>query len=167
MSSWRVARSLEKLRSQVNELVPNRKKASDGTIGDQAHAASKSDHNPLDHDHNPNTDGVVLAMDLTHDPTGGLDAGKLADALVASRDDRIAYLIWNKRIVSRTVSPWRWREYKGSNPHTKHIHMSVVHDEVRFDDIRPWIIGPVVVLSPKTESAFRRFFNWIYKGVGT
>src|SRR3990167_834730 len=152
-NSWRVAKSLDKLRKQVNALAPGRSKASDGTIGDLRHAATKSDHNPLDHDHNPNTAGVVLALDLTHDPAGGCDAGKIADSLVGSRDDRIAYIIWNKRIISPTVSPWKWRMYSGSNPHTKHVHVSVVHDERRFDDERPWAVqvGPLVTQERPTE----------------
>src|SRR3990167_9467004 len=148
-NSWRVAKSLDKLRKQVNALAPGRSKASDGTIGDLRHAATKSDHNPLDHDHNPNTAGVVLALDLTHDPAGGCDAGKIADSLVGSRDDRIAYIIWNKRIISSTVSPWKWRPYNGSNPHTKHVHISVVHDERRFDDDRPW--AGLVITAPPPE----------------
>src|SRR3990167_10271927 len=101
-NSWRVAKSLDKLRKQVNALAPGRSKASDGTIGDLRPAATKPDHTPLDHDHNPNTAGVVLALDLTHDPAGGCDASKIADSLVASRDDRIAYIIWNHQIVSST-----------------------------------------------------------------
>ena len=58
--AWRLARSLETLRAQINALSPNRSKASDGTIGDAAHSARTSDHNP-------DGGGVVRALDLTHD----------------------------------------------------------------------------------------------------
>jgi hypothetical protein len=34
------------LRAQVNKRWPTREKASDGWIGDRAHASRKSDHNP-------------------------------------------------------------------------------------------------------------------------
>ena len=44
--TWRLARALEQLRSQVNEKWPNRSKNSDGSIGDTSHAARPSDHNP-------------------------------------------------------------------------------------------------------------------------
>lgn len=32
---WRLAKSLEKLRAQINLLAPNRKKHSDGSVGDR------------------------------------------------------------------------------------------------------------------------------------
>ena len=68
--SWRLARSLAVLRSQINDLSPNRSKISDGTIGNQEHASRVSDHNP-------NAAGVVTAMDITHDPQHGIDSEKL------------------------------------------------------------------------------------------
>jgi hypothetical protein len=49
-------------------------------------------------------------------------------------------MIWNKRIVSSSVSPWTWREYTGSNMHTKHIHISVLPDKRLYDDIADWRI---------------------------
>lgn len=133
MASWRVARSLERLREQVNALAPNRGKASDGTLGDLRHQATKSEHNP-------NAAGVVTAMDITHDPAGGCDCQVLADSLVASRDERIGYIIWNKRIISSTVSPGVWRKYEGSNPHTKHLHITATQAAAVYDDARDWNI---------------------------
>ena len=131
MSSWRVAKSLLKLREQVDAKWPNRDTSSDGTIGDSAHQATKSDHNP-------NSAGVVTAMDITHDPAHGLDARKLAETLVASRDNRIKYIISNAQIVSSTVSPWQWRPYTGANAHRHHVHISVTGP---YDDERPWNLG--------------------------
>ena len=128
--AWRLAKSLDKLRGQVNSLYPNRNKASDGTIGDAAHAAGQSDHNP-------NAQGVVTALDLTHDPDD-LDVGKLADSLVDSRDPRIKYLIWNKQILIPSAG-WHWQKYTGDNPHTKHIHISV--NASNGDDSKDWSIG--------------------------
>ena len=43
--AWRVARSLDVLLGQLNALAPERSKASDGSIGDAAHASRSSDHN--------------------------------------------------------------------------------------------------------------------------
>jgi hypothetical protein len=44
--AWRVARSLEVLLGQFNAACPGRSKASDGSIGDAAHATRDSDHKP-------------------------------------------------------------------------------------------------------------------------
>ncbi len=128
---WRLAQSLETLRDQINDLAPGRDKSSDGTIGDAAHRARKSDHNP-------DRDGVVRALDITHDPASGVDCRQLAERLRQARDTRILYVIDNGRIFSSRVSPWEWRAYRGSNPHTKHMHVSVVADRARYDDARPW-----------------------------
>ena len=104
MATWRLARSLEALRSAANKAAPNRSKASDGTIGDAAHSSRASDHNP-------NKAGVVQGMDLTHDPAGGLDSYWLAEQLLLSRDPRIKYVISNGKIASGSggKSPWKWR----------------------------------------------------------
>ena len=103
----RIAKSLGKLRTQANARWPGRNKASDGWIGDPAHFArgSASDHNPHVQD---GSTGVVTAVDLTHDPNSGCDAGVLAEVLIASRDPRIKYIIWNRRIVSGDAGPSPW-----------------------------------------------------------
>jgi hypothetical protein len=136
---WRLAKSLEKLRSQVNETWPRRSKASDGTIGDPAHASRTSDHNP-------NAAGVVCALDITHDPKNGVDAGKLADTLKLSRDPRIKYIISNRRIWNPVISK-DWRPYTGSNPHSKHVHISVVSDKKLYDAVTPWALGSMKPVS--------------------
>ncbi len=127
----RIAKSLDTLRSQVNEHWPGRDKSSDGWIGDSAHASTRSDHNP-------NQYGVVTALDITHDPGHGLEARKLAEMLVASKDRRIKYIISNAQIISSQVSPWQWRPYSGSNAHRHHVHISVAGDPALFDDPQPW-----------------------------
>lgn len=137
--AWRLAASLDKLRDQVNAAYPTRSKVSDGTIGDAAHAASKSEHNP-------DSNGVVRALDLTHDPAHGLNAGALAERLRASRDPRILYIISNARIASsyavNGVPAWTWRPYSGTNAHRSHVHVSVVESARLYDSVRPWSISP-------------------------
>lgn len=135
---WRLAKSLEKLRTQINSEWPNRNKASDGTIGDARHATSTSDHNPWVPD--PPGPNVVTALDITHDPAHGVDNNKIVSQLVASRDRRIKYIIWNRRIISSTVSPWTWRPYTGTNPHDHHFHVSVLPNKDRYDDASNWRI---------------------------
>src|SRR5829696_1398678 len=99
---WRVARALDTLLGQLNAHAPRRNKASDGAIGDTDHQNRSSDHNPW---YGP---GIVTARDFTHDPGGGLDCQWLANTLVANRDPRIKYLIWNRRIWQGS-----WRAYSG------------------------------------------------------
>lgn len=130
--SWRVALSLLTLRDQLDAAYPTRSKASDGTIGDAAHAASVSDHNP-------DAAGIVRALDITHDPAHGCDIDRLSDELVVSRDERISYLIAN-RMISGPEYGWVWSAYYGDDPHTGHLHLSVVADS-RADSVRPWSIG--------------------------
>lgn len=139
MATWRVARSLDALLAQLNALAPHRSKASDGSIGDAAHATRDSDHNPH---YILNGQPLVTARDFTHDPTGGLDGQWLADTLVRSRDPRIKYIIWNHRIIdSRAGShPWQWMPYSGINPHTHHVHVSVLANP-SCDDPRRWDLG--------------------------
>lgn len=132
--NWRVAKSLLQLRRQVDKMAPNRSKQSDGTIGDTSHKSRRSDHNAW-------VDGnVVTALDITHDPRHGMDCNVLADQLVYSGDDRIKYIIWNRRIWNPRISP-SWRSYRGSNPHTKHLHVSVHSDEALYDEEAQWIVS--------------------------
>lgn len=123
-------KSLDTLVKQVNKLAPNRSKASDGWIGDKAHAARKSEHNP-------DKDGSVDAVDITHDPKNGCDAQKLADAIVKSRDKRVKTLIHNSKILT-PARGWTWRKYSGANPHKTHLHIDVV--DVYQDNTTTWDI---------------------------
>lgn len=144
MSDPRIAKSLDKLRSQMNETFPGRNKANDGWIGDVRHQAGKSEHNP-------DRNGVVRALDITNDPATGLLSDKVAHSLVDSRDPRILYVISNARISNSTVQDWAWRPYGGTNPHDHHFHVSVVPAPALYDSVEPWkfdgskntIAGPV------------------------
>lgn len=90
-----------------------------GTIGDAAHQNENSDHNP-------EADGSVDAADfMIGSHFTEANAYAFTAALVQNRDRRIAYIIWQRKIISSTVQPWVWRDYKGSDPHTGHVHVSV------------------------------------------
>lgn len=136
----RRSRATAQLRAEVNSRWPNRKTSSDGWLGDKAHAARKSDHNP-------NSRGVVQAEDITDDL-------EIAQTLwlyfLALRDDRMKYMIWDKRMVSSyptsKYKAWEVRPYNGSNPHKTHIHISVQDSPYLYDDMSRWGIaktGPV------------------------
>lgn len=151
--SWRVARSLDVLLDEINTAAPLRNKASDGSIGDAAHATRDSDHNPWVV---VGGQGIVRARDFTHDPDGGLDCWEVANRLAAhvaagshpaARSG--AYVIWQRRILSFDRRHEGWRTYSGSNPHEHHLHLSVATDPGGFDSTQPW----GVMSTPQPEEA--------------
>lgn len=128
-TGWRLAPSLVALVAECDRIAPNRSTASDGSIGDLAHAARTSDHNP--------SGGYVCAVDITDDKPGGLDADLLARHIVASRDPRVKYVIWNGTIV-QAAKGWRPETYTGSNSHFQHTHVSIHNTATARNDKRPW-----------------------------
>ena len=122
-----IAPAASSLLSQATALWPNRNRASDGTLGDPAHAARASDHNP-------DSRGIVHAADLTHDPANGCDNNVNAEQV--KNDPRVKYVIWNRRIWNPSISR-TWRPYTGSNPHDHHMHVSVLSGPLE-NDTRPW-----------------------------
>jgi hypothetical protein len=107
---------------QATAIAPKRMKASDGLLPSVAHLKT-----------NPNSDhNKGLAVDLTHDPKRGIDCAVLFEKL--KEDDRVEYLIFDKKIWSRNKP--KNRVYKGSNPHTKHLHISIKVEKA--NDTSPW-----------------------------
>lgn len=153
--AWRLAHSLEQLRSEANAVYPNRDKASDGAIGDASHAASASDHNP-------NAAGVVCAYDLDTDLDGTDDSNDpQMDALVEHfRTDPhpdLKYVIYRGRMFSRyprtPYGPFEWRPYSGADPHVNHAHISVgVGTDGKsvqpYDDTTAWGVAPPAPQEP-------------------
>lgn len=137
---WRLAKSLIALEDAVNAKYPKRSKTSDGSIGDAAHQARSSDHNPWVQD--PDGNDIVTAIDITHDPANGMDAYKFADMLLKNKDPRIKYVISNRRIGAGKdgPQPWVWRPYNGSNAHDKHTHISVEDDKRFYDNTANWVL---------------------------
>jgi len=136
-SPWRVAKSLLRLRDQINAMAPQRSKASDGTIGDEHHQQENSDHNPWVKD---GQIGVVTAIDITEDSVHGCSCENIVSALVASKDVRIKYLIYKRQIISSQVQPWVWRKYTKADPHTSHFHVSVLPTKKLYDSEIDWHI---------------------------
>jgi hypothetical protein len=134
---------LAELRAEFNELNPGRDKASDGWIGDAAHQAEKSDHNP-------DSQGRVLAIDI--DATGPWPAS-FGDIVESLRGDaRLEYIIWSRRIASRDQG-WKWRPYVDSrgnpmpDPHTSHAHFSARHDHTGGTSTAGWGLESFIELS--------------------
>jgi hypothetical protein len=135
---------------QATALFPKRKKLSDGLLPSVAHQkqSPNSDHN------------TGLAVDLTHDPENGVDCAQIFEKL--KEDERVSYLIFNKKIWSRQYAKRGNRPYTGSNPHIKHLHISINPDMA--NDTSPWfwwmnqpkIVNQVVAtmwLQPKKKVA--------------
>jgi hypothetical protein len=103
---------------QATALWPKRKKASDGLLPSLAHIkqSPNSDHN------------TGLAVDLTHDPSNGVDCQDIYERLQA--DNRVKYLIFKGKIWNQEDGE---RVYKGSNLHNKHLHISI-KDKYANDD---------------------------------
>jgi hypothetical protein len=133
-----VDKGLDVLLAQINAAAPNRSKASDGSIGDAAHASRDSDHNPESPPPPGNPDDEVDARDFTHDPDHGADMGVVTEAIRVSQDRRVSYVIFNRRVTGPGHG-WRWDPYSGTDPHTGHAHVSV--NDVHNDETQPWEIG--------------------------
>lgn len=128
------------LRLQIDKRWPNRDRRSDGWIGDRAHAARISDHNP-------DARGIVHAIDIDENlGAGPLRNGRqariLADQLLdyaasgLPGSDRLKYVVYENRLASGTYRStwWRWRP--GNWGHTAHIHVSFT--AAAETDKRPW-----------------------------
>ena len=132
--SWKLAAAAVTLRDQVNKRYPKRDRASDGTIGDQAHKA----RGKLS-DHNPDRSGYVMALDLDED---GWPAHTFADQLIEymrkSGDKRIKNVVYEGRVASGTYADqvWVWRSNVPRLGHAHHIHISFAepakHDGAPF-----------------------------------
>jgi hypothetical protein len=112
---------LDALRAEFNRNFPGRDKASDGWIGDPAHAASTSDHNP-------DANGVVHAIDVDEDLRApGATMRECVEEVVRRHriglDDRLTYVIYERTIWSASYD-WLPRAYTLSNPHDRHAHFS-------------------------------------------
>lgn len=111
------------LREQFDDSFSSRMRDSDGWLGDARHSSRPSDHNP------DAQTGIVRAIDVDRDVSGKPKPDLMPDIadqirLAAKRGDkRIAYVIFNGRIASPRMG-WRWRKYRGVNPHIKHCHIS-------------------------------------------
>lgn len=147
--TWRNCQASMTLVNEINKRWPGRDKASDGTIGDAAHATRTSDHNPW---YVLAGVGIVRARDVDKD---GVDAAWLVEylrTLGAKRDPRLypgGYVIFNRRITDADFSGWH--TYTGSNPHDHHFHVSFSTVPAGFDSAAPWGIATAAPTIPATE----------------
>jgi hypothetical protein len=89
-----------------------------GWIGDAAHQAEHSDHNP-------DARGIVHAIDV-------MVRGQRAQAVVnwaLAHPDDLEYVIFNRTIWTRSRG-FQPKKYNGTDPHTNHVHISGRHGSV-------------------------------------
>lgn len=122
--------------TQADVRWPSRADGADGTCASEQH----HQQNPGS-DHEPGPDGLAEAFDLTDDPDGGPDTAVEAERLRLRRDPRIKYVICDRRMFSSygtsTRAAWTWGEYHGADPHTGHMHVSIVAG-ARYDTSSWW-----------------------------
>jgi hypothetical protein len=127
---------------QATKISPSRTKASDGLLPSKAHQAQ-----------NPNSDhNTGLAVDLTHDPARNIDCHEIYEEL--KKDKRVKYLIFKGQIWM----PGRGdKPYTGSNPHNKHLHISI-KDNCGNDESPwfPWLDKPVFKTADQARLAASR-----------
>jgi hypothetical protein len=142
---WHLNRALTNLRSEVNAVWPDRDRTSDGTIGDLAHQATNSDHNP-------DPDGTVDAWDMDID---GVDVWHIIDRF--EKHEAARYWIYNRQIATRS-NGWRRERYTGANPHDKHVHFNT--REGYENSSKPWGIGEgTTVATDMTQAEFTQFLE--------
>jgi hypothetical protein len=131
--AWRLTHGLENFRAQANARWPARDKASDGTIGDAAHQAEVSGHNPDDTaGSTPEWTGdadataEVRAFDMDSDlREPGTTMQMLVDHLRAlpGLNTVIRYMIFN-RMMYHERDGFASTTYAGASAHLEHLHLS-------------------------------------------
>lgn len=133
--TWKASAAMQRLGMEIEVKYPVGQ-ITDGTVASKAHdaASPKSDHRP-----SPLTGlGTVRAIDIG--VVSISQGNEITEHLRASKDPRIKYIIFNKRIFSSYgTTPWVWRPYYGSNPHTTHAHVSF--EAAADNDPSPWGIA--------------------------
>lgn len=112
MAAWRINNAFNPLNEQLEKKFPNIVIYS---IGDTAHQAEPSDHNPNKYGR-VNAEDFMLRNGFDH-----ADAVWLCSWLI--QDSRTKYVIFNRRIWESDTR--KWTTYTGSNPHTDHVHLSI------------------------------------------
>jgi hypothetical protein len=168
-ASWILVPCLVSLREEFNRLAPSRDKASDGSIGDAAHAASSSDHNPDETGATPYEDSdsinEVHAIDVDDDLNlPGWSMTRCVEIIAgrhrAGADDRLQNIIWDRHIISRSWGWDSWHAYTGASPHTEHAHFSARYTTAQESDTRPWgLLAEGDDMTTKAE-----FISWLKDG---
>jgi hypothetical protein len=143
MASWYLVPCLKELFAEFDRIAAGRDHTSDGSIGDAAHQAEKSDHNP-------DGKGAVHAIDVDSDLHASFSMEDVIQYFVAecrknnpngADRGRLKYFIYNRRIWSASTG-WKQETYTGSSPHTEHAHFSCEYAPEYENDTNPWGLIP-------------------------
>jgi hypothetical protein len=142
---WRLAKSLQRLESEIESKYPG---TTVWSIGDQSHQAGYSDHNP-------NGSDVVCAIDVKGD--GGMSLKGFVDHLLEAPHANLRYVIYNRKIYQRK-NAFRAQDYNGVNAHATHVHVSVGNgpdgrSTSGYDSTEPWHIDLGATPKPSTPAA--------------
>ncbi len=167
--AWVLTKNLQAFRDQMNLYFPNRDKTSDGTIGDAAHAAGKSGHNPDDSiydnaewDSDSDNKSEVRAIDIDNNLNypGVSMEDILQHLLKLAKSDNsfpIRYMIYNRRIF-RDTNNWAQESYDGPSPHTEHIHMSGAYSDAADERVYNYRLDELVALTQDDKDFIASFF---------
>ena len=147
-----------RLRDQIDDRFPKRDKRSEGWIGDRDHTQRTSDHNP-------DSEGIVYAIDIDENmgagrARNGRIAKQLADELLQYAisdlpgNSRLKYVVYEGKIASGTYknSWWKWRGGKDWG-HYQHIHVSFNKSAKHDNTIYPL---PVLTSNPVKKLKWSR-----------
>jgi hypothetical protein len=158
---------LVQLRAEFNAIAPARDKTSDGWIGDTAHQAEVSDHNPDETGnvpiHDADSINEVHAVDVDSTGPWPFDGGMetIVQHLLArcrsGAETRLRYLIYRRRTWSASSS-WVEKAYTGASPHEEHAHFSASYNTGKEASTASWHLEELVAL---TDDDITRLVNAI------
>jgi len=135
MANWILVPCLGQLRTELNRIAPARK-GPDGTIGDEAHQKTISDHNDDEVGRVPIRDADSKHEVHALDPYADLREPNLTMEMVvqhilarcrSGKEKRLRYIIYNRRIW-RASNGWKQENYSGDSPHIEHAHFSASYE---------------------------------------
>jgi hypothetical protein len=159
MASWVLVPCLVQLRTELNQLAPNRDKSSDGTIGDAAHQDRVSDHNDDEVGRVPIRDAdskhEVHAVDLDADlREPGLTLEMVVQHVVgrcrSGKERRLRYVIYRRRIWEAS-NGWKQQDYDGDNAHEEHAHFSSSYVTELEASTASWALEEIPVALTETD----------------
>jgi hypothetical protein len=116
MADWVLIPCLKALFTEFDRIAPARDDASDGSIGNAAHEAEVSDHNP-------DETGSVPIHDADHlNEVHAIDVDNNLNESDLTMEKVVQFLL-GRRIWSAS-SGWVQKTYTGPSAHTEHAHFS-------------------------------------------